>query len=84
VINNHRYSHVINPVTGWPISHDLVSVTVLHSSAMTADAWATALLILGAEEGMKLANALQLPVYFIVDDRAGLSSHSSDAFKRYL
>lgn len=84
VIDNRRYSHVINPVTGWPISHDLVSVTVLHSSAMTADAWATALLILGAEEGMKLANALQLPVYFIVDDRAGLSGHSSDAFKRYL
>ena len=84
VIDKQRYSHAINPATGWPISHNLVSVTVLHSSAMTADAWATALLILGAEEGMKLANALQLPVYFIVDDRMGFSGHSSDAFKRYL
>ncbi len=84
LIDGLRYSHAINPATGWPVNHNLVSVTVVGSSAMAADAWATALLILGTEEGMELANALQLPVFFIVDGKTGFSGLSSDAFKRYL
>ncbi len=84
LINGLRYSHAINPATGWPVNHNLVSVTVVESSAMAADAWATALLILGTEEGMGLANALQLPVFFIVEDKTGFSGLPSDAFKRYL
>ena len=42
-----RYSHTIDPRTGRPVSHSLASVTVLHPSAMLADAWATGLLALG-------------------------------------
>ncbi len=84
VIDEQRYSHAINPATGWPIRHNVFSVTVLHSSAMAADAWATALLILGVEEGMKLANDLQLAVFFIVDENMGFSGYPSNAFKRYL
>jgi len=83
LIDGLRYSHAIDPATGWPVTHNLVSVTVVDSSAMAADAWATAFLILGTEEGMELANALQLPVFFIVDDKTGFSGLPSDAFKRY-
>ena len=43
-----RYSHSIDPRTGYPVAHDLVSVTVVHTSAMMADAWATALIVMGA------------------------------------
>lgn len=48
-----RYSHTLNPVTGKPITHKLASVTVLHKSAMLADAYATALLVMGEEKGRR-------------------------------
>ena len=60
-----RYSHTIDPRTGYPVDHDLVSVTVLHEKAMMADAWATALTVLGPEEGHAVAQAQGLAVYFI-------------------
>jgi FAD:protein FMN transferase len=46
-----RYSHLIDPHTGWPITHRLVSVTVIGQTAMRADALATALMVLGPEQG---------------------------------
>lgn len=60
-----RYSHSIDPRTGYPVTHDLVSVTVVHQSCMMADAWATALIVLGAEQAMAVAQAQGLAVYFI-------------------
>ena len=62
-------SHTIDPRTGEPVTHAVVSVTVVHPSAMLADAYATALLVLGPEEGYGLAEALDLPVLFL--ERAG-------------
>ncbi|WP_419722958.1 FAD:protein FMN transferase [Sphingobium aquiterrae] len=50
-----RYSHSIDPRTGRPIANGVASVTVLHQSAMMADAWATALTVLGPDEGLALA-----------------------------
>lgn len=46
-----RYSHTLNPRTGKPVTHNLASVTVLHDSAMMADAYATALSVMGEKEG---------------------------------
>ena len=60
-----RYSHSIDPRTGYPVTHDLVSVTVVHQSCMMADAWATALIVLGVEQAMAVAQAQGLAVYFI-------------------
>jgi len=82
--DDQRYSHTINPLTGKPVSHNLVSVTVVDESAMTADAWATALLVYGLEEGMKLANDLQLAAFFIVNSSTGFKALHSDAFNPYL
>lgn len=48
-----RYSHTINPTTGKPITHNLASVTVLHQSAMLADAYATALSVMGENKGKR-------------------------------
>lgn len=64
-----RYSHTIDPRTGYPVDHDLVSVTVVHPSAMLADAWATAFTVLGARQGRAVAESRSLAVYFI--QRAG-------------
>ena len=60
-----RYSHIIDPTTGRPITHQTVSTTVLTENAMMADAWATAMLVLGRERGMEIAEAEGLAVVFI-------------------
>ena len=63
-----RYSHIIDAVSGRPITHTTASVTVLAENAMMADAWATALLALGQERGMPIAEELDLAVLFIARD----------------
>jgi thiamine biosynthesis lipoprotein len=83
-IDGKRYSHSIDPRTGYPVAHDLVSVTVLHPSCMIADAWATALVVLGYEQAMAVAQEQGLAVYFI--RRRGdtfIDSHTP-AFEPYL
>ena len=60
-----RYSHTLNPKTGWPIQHDLASVTVIHQSCMTADALATALMVLGPDNGLDLAKENHIAALFI-------------------
>ncbi len=52
-----RYSHTLDPTTGWPVKNGLVSVTVLHQSAAWADALATAITVLGVEQALPLAAA---------------------------
>lgn len=83
-----RYSHIIDPTTGRPITHRTTSVTVLAENAMMADAWATAMLALGQEKGLELAEKHKLAVYFIsrdvtADEEAYITVHSS-AFKNAL
>jgi len=78
------YTHLIDPVTGMPIKHDLVSVTVLHPSAMTADGLATALTVMGMEKAQAYAQQHDLPVYLIGKSKDGLVTYSSPAFKPYL
>ena len=65
-----RYSHIIDTQTGRPITHKTESVSVIDDSCMTADAWATALLALGAEKGKPLAKENGLHVIFLVRDSA--------------
>lgn len=65
-VDDQRYSHLIDPKTGYPVRHGLVSVTVLHEQTAIADALATGLLVLGPQRGLALATTLDLPAYFIV------------------
>lgn len=75
-----RYSHTIDPRTGWPVSHGLVSVTVLDESAALADALATALLVLGPEAGGELAERAGIAAYFLVRSGEGLMARWTSAF----
>ncbi|WP_218186360.1 FAD:protein FMN transferase [Terasakiispira papahanaumokuakeensis] len=77
-----RYSHTIDPATGRPITHRLASVTVVTKSCMTADAWATALTVLGDQAGMALAEQENLSVYMIVKTDDGFKVEMSSAFKK--
>lgn len=79
-----RYSHSIDPRSGQPVEHELVSVTVVHPSAMVADAWATALIILGPEDALALARQQLLAVYFIERRDGGFHSSYTAQFEQYL
>ncbi|MFI8417572.1 FAD:protein FMN transferase [Serratia sp. NPDC078593] len=79
-----RYSHTIDPKTGKPIAHHLVSITVIGPNCMAADGLSTGLDVLGPERGMALANRLGIPVFMIVKTDSGFEERYSDAFKPYL
>ena len=79
-----RYSHLIDPRTGYPIRHDLVSVTVIHPSTAIADAWATAMAVMGSEASLALAEARHMAIYVIRRSGDTLSSQWSSEFDRYL
>lgn len=51
-----RYSHILDARSGKPVEHNTVAVTVLHPDPAIADAWSTALLCMGSEEGSEVAN----------------------------
>jgi len=74
-----RYSHILDARNGRPITHDLVSVTVIHEDPTIADAWDTALLCLGQKDGMQAANLAHIPALFIQQQGTELIESKSDA-----
>ena len=75
-----RYSHTIDPRTGWPIDHALTAVTVIMESAADADALATALLVLGPERGLSLAERLEIAARLMLRNGDGYTTRDSAAF----
>lgn len=79
-----RYSHAIDPRTGYPVKHYLRSVTVIHESVALADAWATAFLVLGADKAYKLAQQKDMAILLITQQDKILKTTASDAMKKYI
>jgi len=79
-LNGELVSHVIDGRTAEPVSHTLESVTVLADSTMEADAWATALLVLGPDDARGLAEETGLDVQLVTRDGNGYSVWRSDGF----
>jgi thiamine biosynthesis lipoprotein len=80
-VDGQRYSHILDPRTGKPVDHNLVSVSVLHPSCTLADAWATALLVLGPNEGQAVAEQEALAVLFIVRQEEGFTEIATPQFE---
>jgi thiamine biosynthesis lipoprotein len=76
-----RYSHILDSRTGLPIKHNLASVTVLSNSCAEADAWATAFLVMGAEESLQIAQRLNIAVYLLVKEGDTYKALSSEQFQ---
>ena len=75
-----RCPHTIDPRSGMPIDSGIAAVTVIHASCMAADAWSTALTVLGVDEGLRLAERRGLAARFLVREADGslretVSSH---------
>jgi len=81
-----KYAHTISPFTGYPVNHQLLGVSVLANDCMTADAYATAFMVLGFEKSLKIVNANpQLEAYFILAGEGDkYDIRSSDGFSAYL
>lgn len=83
-VDGERFSHIMDPRTGRPIRHRLVSVSVAHPSCMMADAWATALLVLGEDAGPETAARLDLAALFLVREGDRHRELTSPAFELLL
>ncbi len=88
VVDGIKYAHTIDPRTGRPVEHSLLSATVICNSTGLADAWATAFMVIGKEEAIKLLESgldQELDVYFIYDDgNEGFDHWMTPGFKKYL
>ncbi len=83
-IDGVRYSHTIDPRTGHPVTHSLASVSVVMESCMMADAWATALLVLGPDTGYNIAKEQNLAVLFLIETDKGFQPKSTPAFDKII
>lgn len=70
--NGKKYAHTIDPRTGYPVQHSILSATVLANNCATADAYATAFMVMGIDKAKKiLANHNEIMAYFIYSDTQG-------------
>lgn len=82
--NGQRFSHIIDPSTGQPIDHKLVSATVIHPSSMLADGLSTSIMIMGPQDGLSFAKDQNLAVFMIIKTDNGFKEVYTDAFKPFL
>lgn len=82
-IAGRRYSHIIDPRTDEPIVNRVASVTVFAETAMTADALATALVVMGPETGLAFAAAHTIPALFLIRGPNGLDEVASAAYDQH-
>ena len=78
-----RYSHILDARSKAPVTHQTVSVTLIHNDLTEADAWSTALLCLGAKQGSKVAEQFNLAVLFIDQTDSGLIELQSSALQQH-
>jgi FAD:protein FMN transferase len=75
-----RFSHIIDPRTGRPINHKLASITILSETSMEADGLATALMVMGPDEGYQFAEQNHIAAFFIIKSGQGFDEKMSSAF----
>jgi thiamine biosynthesis lipoprotein len=81
-MEGHRYSHVIDPRTGYPVANGVVSVSVVADTCTQADGLATAMMVMGAEAAIALANRMpDVSCLVVVQGADGsLVDYRSDGF----
>jgi len=85
--NGQKFSHIINPKTGYPAKQNLLSATVIADDGITADAYATAFMVMGLERSIQFLEVnkdLELEVYFIYDEHGIWKTYSSESLKKWI
>ncbi len=81
-IGGRRYGHIIDPRTGFPVDHALAAVSVVRPTCAESSAWATALFVLGPEEGWRVAEREQLACIFFVRNGPTVERRATAGFGR--
>ncbi|HSI74331.1 MAG TPA: FAD:protein FMN transferase [Lunatimonas sp.] len=86
IVDGKKFSHTISPFTGYPVVHGLLGATVVADDCMTADAYATAMMVMGTEKSIALQKEIEgLEIFLIYNDENGvLKSYVSEGLKPYL
>jgi len=79
-----RYSHEIDPRTGYPVIHTLAAAYVIDQSTAKADALATGYMVLGFDQAKELAESTNQPAYFIYKQGDGFADYATPSFMEYL
>ncbi|MEX0819169.1 MAG: FAD:protein FMN transferase [Pirellulaceae bacterium] len=83
-VDGRQYSHMIDPRTGFPVDHRLASASVIADDCLSADAWATALMVLGPEDGYQLAQQRGLAALLIERTETDLLERATPEFETIL
>jgi thiamine biosynthesis lipoprotein len=92
VVDGRRYGHVIDPRTGWPVNalaspsrgdSTLAAVSVVHATCAQSSAWATALFVLGVEDGWRVATRERLACLFFVREGERIVPRATPEFERF-
>lgn len=80
-----KYAHSLNPKTGYPVRHSLLSATVIASTAGKADAYATAFMVMGVDKTLDFVkDTPDLKVYLMFDENGEIKTAMSDNFNAYI
>ena len=81
-----RYSHCINPHTGYPVEHQLLSATVLAENSVWADALASICMVMGMEASLPLIESMDdVEAYYIyVNEKGDLETFATEGFKEMI
>ena len=78
-IDGKKYSHTIDPESGYPVQREILSASVFASDAITADAWATAFMVMGHERAMEvLKNHPELDAFLIYSGKDGMETFATE------
>ncbi|MEG1546661.1 MAG: FAD:protein FMN transferase, partial [Bacteroides sp.] len=81
-----KYAHTIDPRTGYPVQHSLLSATVIAKDCMSADAYATAFMVMGMEKAIAFSEAHpEIETYFIyTDEKGNTKTHFTKGMEKYM
>lgn len=85
VLDGLKYAHSLNPKTGYPVNHSLLSVTVIASKSADADAYATAFMVMGVDKTLDFVKSHpELKVYLMFDEEGSIKTAMSEGFEEYI
>jgi thiamine biosynthesis lipoprotein len=85
-VDGKKYAHTLDPKSGYPVQHSLLSATVIAKDCATADAYATAFMVMGVEKTKQFLKdnpQLKLDVYLLFDQEGSIARFSTKGMSRY-
>ena len=83
-VNGKYYSHILDPITGYPVINGVVSVSIIADTCVFADGLATGILVMGQSKGMELINSLEgVECLLVANEEGKMTNYYSKEFKVY-